>query len=94
MCVVCDAECHMITPEPMVLKILFDIRMLWITSKFPEQITPTNQGFTVYILGGHRSVHSNQGVKITSLFLLDLSHISAFMLLHFAQLIVTHSQLS
>ena len=34
----------MITTEPMVLEIHFDIQMLWITSMFPEQ----NQGFTVY----------------------------------------------
>ena len=38
----------MITTEPMVLEIRFDIRVLWITSMFPERIMLTNQGFTVY----------------------------------------------
>ena len=47
--VVCDAECHMITTEPVVLEIHFDIQVLWIISMFPEQILLTNQGFTVYI---------------------------------------------
>ena len=31
-----DAECHMITTEPMVLEIPFDRRVLWITSVFPQ----------------------------------------------------------
>ena len=43
---VCEAERHMITAEPMVLEICFDIGVLWITSMFPERIMPANQGFT------------------------------------------------
>ena len=46
--VVHDTECHMITTEPMVLEIRFDIGVLWITSMFPEQIIFANQGFTVF----------------------------------------------
>ena len=46
--VVRDAECHMvtigpqrITAEPMVLEIRFEIRVLWMTGTFPEQIMLT-----------------------------------------------------
>ena len=35
-CVELDAESHMITTEPTVLEIRFDIRALWITSVVPE----------------------------------------------------------
>ena len=41
-----DAECHLITTEPMVLKIHFDAQVLGITSVFPERMTFANQGFT------------------------------------------------
>ena len=34
--VVWDTECHMITTEPMVLEICFDIQVLWFTSMFLE----------------------------------------------------------
>lgn len=44
--VVCDVECHLITIEPMVLESCFDIRVLGITSVFPELLL-ANQGFTV-----------------------------------------------
>ena len=42
-----DAECHVITIEPMVLEICFDIQVLWLTSMLPERITLAKQGFTV-----------------------------------------------
>ena len=44
--VVHDAKSHMITTEPKVLEIHFDIGVLWITSMFPEHIMLTNQGGT------------------------------------------------
>ena len=34
--VVCDVKRHMVTTEPMVLEIGFDIQVLWITNMFPE----------------------------------------------------------
>ena len=37
----------MITTEPTVLEILFDMRVLWVASMFLEQIMLANQGFTV-----------------------------------------------
>ena len=40
----------MITIEPMVLEIHFNIQALWITSTFLQRITLTNQGFTIYVL--------------------------------------------
>ena len=43
-----DAECHVITTEPMVLEIRFDRGVLWITSRFPERIMLANQSFTVF----------------------------------------------
>ena len=46
--VVCYAKCQVIITEPMVLKIRFDIQVLWITSMFPELIMLTNQGFAVF----------------------------------------------
>ena len=49
--VVCDAKRHMITTEPMVLEICFDIQVLWMTSMFPERLMLANQGFSVYLLG-------------------------------------------
>ena len=45
--VVCDAECHVITTEPLVLELRFDIQVLWITSLFLVRILLANQGFTV-----------------------------------------------
>ena len=47
--VVCVPECHVITTEPVVLEIRFDIRVLWITSLFPEQIKLASQGLTVFV---------------------------------------------
>lgn len=43
-----DAQCHVITTEPMILDIRFDIRVLWIKSVFPDWIMLSNQGFTVF----------------------------------------------
>ena len=40
----------MITTEPMVLEIHFDIWVLWFISMFLEQIMHTNQGFTMILL--------------------------------------------
>ena len=48
--VVRDARCHMITAEPVVLEICFDIRVLWMTSVFPEGVMLANQGFTLFII--------------------------------------------
>ena len=45
--VVHDAERHLITTEPMVLEICFDIQVVWITSMFQEQTMLVKQGFTV-----------------------------------------------
>ena len=42
-----DNECHMITTEPMILEIHFDIQVLWMTSVFLEPIMLTNHSFTV-----------------------------------------------
>ena len=36
----------MITTEPMVLELYFDIQVPWVTSMFLEEIMLTNQGFT------------------------------------------------
>ena len=41
-----DVECHEITTERKDLGIRFDIRVLWITSRFLEPIMLTNQDFT------------------------------------------------
>ena len=60
--VVCDTERHMITTEPMVLEIHFDIQALWITSMFLEQIMFTNQGFTVCLIWG-RHFKMAQGLQ-------------------------------
>ena len=38
----------MITTEPMVLEIHFDIQVLWTASTFLERIMLENQGFTVH----------------------------------------------
>ena len=38
----------MITTEPLVLEIHFDIQALWITSMFLEHIMLSNQGLTVF----------------------------------------------
>ena len=46
--VVHDAEHHMITTEPMVLEICFDIQVLWITRVFQEQIMLANEVLTVF----------------------------------------------
>ena len=54
--VISDAECHMITPEPTALEILFDIRALWMTSMFPERIMLRNQGLTVVFMCGEQCV--------------------------------------
>ena len=43
-----DADHHMITTEPWVLEIHFDIQVLWITSMFLERIMLVNHGFTVF----------------------------------------------
>ena len=37
----------MITAEPRVLEMHFDLQVLWVTSMFPEQIMLTDQGFAV-----------------------------------------------
>ena len=42
-----DAECHVITTEPLVLELRSDIQVLWITSLFLVRILLANQGFTV-----------------------------------------------
>ena len=47
--VVREAERHMITTDPMVLELRFDIRVLWITSMFLERIMLANQGFTMVL---------------------------------------------
>ena len=44
-----DAECHMITTEPMVLEICFDIQVLWIISMFPEQTVLANQVYCILL---------------------------------------------
>ena len=38
----------------MVLEIRFDVRVLWITSVFPERAMLTNQGFIVHISAEER----------------------------------------
>ena len=43
-----DTEYHMITTEPMVLEIRFNVQMLWITSMFPEGVMLANQGLTYF----------------------------------------------
>ena len=42
----CNAQRHMITTEPVVLEIRFDVRVLWITNMFLERTMLTDQGFT------------------------------------------------
>lgn len=46
--VVHDAECHVITTEPMVLEVHSERQPLWIASMFLERIMLAKQGFTVY----------------------------------------------
>ena len=46
--VVHDAEHRTTTAEPMVLEVRFDIRVLWMTSVFPETIMLANQGVSVF----------------------------------------------
>ena len=43
-----EAKYHMITTEPMVLKIRFDVQVLWMASMFLGRTVLTNQGLTVY----------------------------------------------
>ena len=60
-----DAKCHMIKTEPMVLEILFDRLVLWITSMFPERIMLASQGFTVILKRDiYKTVEKCMSVKI------------------------------
>ena len=43
----CEAECHVITTGPTALEIRVVIKVLWITSVFPEGLMLEDQGFTV-----------------------------------------------
>ena len=48
--VVGDVQRHTTATESVVLEVCFGVRVLWITSLFPEQIMLANQGFTVYTI--------------------------------------------